>query len=184
MKNNCSNCEAENEINSKYCSICGFKLSVKENDNQIDKVESNKTTTKTKNKINLKRSLSFIIGFFFVFFLMQFLFKPSINKQLIGVANELNKNCPMIVDEYTTIKNVVALPNNTLQYNYILTGVTKDEVKIDTLKKYVFPGILANMKTSPQMKSFRNNKVTLNYYYTDKDGVYVTRYIVKPDMYE
>ncbi|MFV5686791.1 zinc-ribbon domain-containing protein [Flavobacterium sp. GB2R13] len=183
MKTICSNCEAENEINSKYCSVCGYKLPLLENQNAKTEIEEAKIT-KPKRKFDLKTFLGFIAGFIIMFFVTQSFFKPSIDKQLAEMANEINKTCPMNIDEYTTLKNVVALPNKTVQYNYILVGITKAEVKLDTVKRYVFPGVLQNVKTNPAMKFFRENKVTLNYYYSDKNGEYVTEYIVKPEMYE
>jgi hypothetical protein len=183
MKNKCSNCEAENEINSKYCSICGYKLPIIENYSKTNETEQ-KTTTKTERKFSLKTFLGFVVGFIVMFFLTQSLFKSSIDKKLVEVANEINKTCPVRIDEYTTLKNVAALPNKTVQYNYILEGITKAEVKIDTVKKYVFPSVLENVRTNPGLKLFRDNKITLNYYYVDKNGVFVTEYKVKPEMYE
>lgn len=185
MKTICSNCQEENNENSKYCSVCGYKLPVLEHDNENLKTEVEQLkATKPKRKFDLKTSIGFIIGFFIMFFVSQSLFKPSIDKQLATIANEMNKTCPVNIDQNTTLKNVAALPNKTLQYNYILTGITKAEVKLDTVKKYLFPSILKNIKTSPDMKLFRDNKVTLDYYYSDKNGVFVTEYIVKPEMYE
>jgi hypothetical protein len=183
MKNICSNCQEENNGNSKYCSICGYKLPILENKNVKTEYEP-LHVSKPKRKFDLKTFIGFIIGFVIIFFATQSLFKPSIDKQLVEIASEMNKTCPMNVDEFTILKNVVALPDQTLQYNYILNGITKDEVKLDTVKKYVFPGILQNVKTSPQMKLLRKNKVTLNYYYSDKNGEYVTEYKVEPGMYE
>ena len=183
MKIICSNCQAENDGKSKYCSICGFKLPITENQNIETEVEKLKLA-KPKRKFDLKTFIGFMVGFIIMFFVSQSLFKPSIDKQLSEMASEMNKTCPMNVDEYTTLKNVVALPNKTVQYNYILVGITKAEVKLDTVKKYLFPGVLQNVKTNPGMKLFRDNKVTLNYYYSDKDGKFVTEYIVKPEMYE
>lgn len=183
MKNSCSNCEAENEINSKYCSVCGYKLPHIENQDIKTEIEQTKIA-KPKRKFDLKTFIGFIVGFIIMFFVTQSFFKPSFDKQLVEFANEFNKNCPMNIDEYTTLKNVAALPNKTVQYNYILVGITKAEVKIDTVKKYVFPGILQNVKSNPEMKFFRDNKVTLNYYYSDKNGQFVTQYVVKPEMYE
>ena len=90
----------------------------------------------------------------------------------------------MLVDQATTLKNVVALPDNTLQYNYILVNLTKEEVQLDTVQKYYFPVLLQSVKTSPEMKFFRDNKVTINYYYADKNGVFVKNYRVTPKMYE
>jgi hypothetical protein len=183
MKNICSNCETENEINSKYCSTCGYKLSIVENQNIKTEVEQKKGI-KPERKFNVKTFLGFIVGFIIMFFVTQSFFKPSIDKQLAEFANEFNKTCPMNVDEYTTLKNVVALPNKTIQYNYVLVGIEKAEVKLDTVKKYIFPQVLQNVKTNPGMKLFRDNKVTINYSYSDQKGEFVTEYIVKPEMYE
>lgn len=183
MKKICSNCEAENEITSKYCSVCGYKLPLIENQDTKTETEQPKAT-KPKRKFDLKTFIGFIVGFIIMFFVTQSFFKPSFDKQLVEFANEFNKNCPMNLDEYTLLKNVVALPNKTIQYNYTLIGMTKAEVKIDTVKKYVFPALLQNLKSNPDMKFFRENKVTLNYYYSDKNGEFVTQYVVKPEMYE
>ena len=183
MKTICSNCQAENDGNSKYCSICGYKLPILENQNVKTEAEQLKVA-KPKKKLDTKTLIGIVVGVVVGLFVTQSLFKPSIDKQLSEIASEMNKTCPMNVDENTTLKNVVALPNKTVQYNYILVGITKAEVKIDTVKKYVFPGILQNVKTNPGMKLFRDNKVTLNYYYSDKNGEFVTEYIVKPEMYE
>jgi hypothetical protein len=183
MKNICSNCQAENDGNAKYCSICGYKLPIIENQNVKKEIDQLKAI-KPKRKYDLKTFIGFIIGFIVMFFVSQSLFKPSFDKQLAGIAIEMNKSCPMNIDEYTTLKNVVALPNKTLQYNYILIGITKEEVKLDTVKKYFFPGVLQNAKTNPGMKLFRDNKVTLNYYYSDKNGEFITEYTLKPEMYE
>lgn len=183
MKTICSNCQAENDASSKYCSVCGFKLPLNENENVVAEVE-NKKADKPEKKFNLKTSIGFIVGFVVVFFITQSLFKPSIDSQLVDAANELNKNCPMNVDENTTLKNAVALPNKTFQYNYVLVGISKEEVKIDTVKKYIFPRILEDVKKNPQLKSFRDNKVTIKYNYTDFKGEFVTEYVVTPEMYE
>lgn len=187
MKTICSNCEAENDINSKYCSVCGFKLPVLEKDAVVPQIEKKKAD-KPERKFNLKTFLGFVVGFIVMFFLTQFLFKPSsdstIDKQLVEAANQMNKNCPMNVDQNTTLKNAVALPNKTFQYNYVLVGITKADVKIDTVRKYIFPRILEDVRNNPQLKSFRDNKVTIKYNYTDSNGAFVTEYVVKPEMYE
>ncbi|RTY99975.1 zinc ribbon domain-containing protein [Flavobacterium sp. RSP49] len=183
MKTICSNCEAENEINSKYCSVCGYKLPILENQNMKTKIEHLKVM-KPKKKLDLKTLIGVVVGVVVGLFVTQSLFQPSIDKQLAEMASVMNKTCPMNIDEYTTLKNVVALPNKTVQYNYILVGIIKAEVQLDTVKKYVFPGVLQNVKTNPQMKFFRDNNVTLNYYYSDKNGEFVTQYAVKPEMYE
>ena len=183
MKTICSNCQTENNINSKYCSVCGYKLTIIETEN-ISSKDENLKNVKPKNKFDLKTIAGFVFGFVVMFYVTQSLLKPSIDEELAKVASELNKTCPMNVDESTMLKNAVALPNKTLQYNYLLIGITKSEVKIDTMRKYFFPGILESVKSSPAMKGFRERKVTFNYYYMDKNGEFVMEYKIKPEMYQ
>ncbi|WP_026713804.1 zinc ribbon domain-containing protein [Flavobacterium daejeonense] len=183
MKIICSNCENENESTSKYCSFCGFQLPLPEKENPQIEIKPTKTA-KPKRKVDLKFAIAFAVSFIVMFFITKSFFEPSIDIQLSKIANEMNKTCPMNIDQFTILNNVEALPDNTLQYNYTINNITKEEVKLDTVKKYLFPSILQNVKTSPEMKSFRDNQVTLNYRYSDKNGLYITTYIVTPEMYE
>jgi len=183
MEITCTNCQAENSRESKYCASCGYQLPLLASQEEI-KVATAPQELKSKRKLNLKTVGGFVLGFVVMYFVGQQLFKPSIDTKLAEFADEFNKTCPMTIDQYTTLKNVVALPDKTIQYNYILIGINKSEVKLDTVKKYLFPGVLQNAKTNPGMKLFRENKVTINYYYSDQNGESVTQYVVKPEMYE
>ena len=89
----------------------------------------------------------------------------------------------MVVDQATTLKNVVALPDNTLQYNYISKPYKRRGTTWYSAK-YYFPVLLQSVKTSPEMNFFRDNKVTINYYYADKNGAFVKNYRITPKMYE
>ena len=39
-------------------------------------------------------------------------------------------------------------------------------------------------KTNPNMKDYKNNKVTMSYNYRDKNGVFTLKINVTPEMYE
>ena len=88
-----------------------------------------------------------------------------------------------MVDRDTRLDNAVALPGNILQYNYTLINLDKSEVNVDTVNKYVAPGIINNVRTNPELKVYRDNKVTMDYAYRDKNGVFVLKISVTPDMY-
>ncbi|WP_445711835.1 zinc ribbon domain-containing protein [Flavobacterium sp.] len=184
MKVICSNCEAENQETSKYCSVCGYKISTITNNKEVEETKVEKPK-KGKRKLDLKTILGFVLGFFAMFYLTQYFFKPSMNidTEIENSVNELNENCPMRVDDYMTLDSVVALPNRTIQYNYSLVDIEKSEVNLDTVKKYVFSAVLANIKTNPDMKVLIDNKLTFNHYYKDKKGAFVTKYVVTPKMY-
>lgn len=89
-----------------------------------------------------------------------------------------------MVDQYTRLDNAVALPDNAFQYNYTLVDIIQSEVNLDTVRKYIEPGIINNVKTNPDLKIYRDNKTTMVYYYKDKNGVFVFKLAVTPKMYE
>jgi hypothetical protein len=125
--------------------------------------------------------VAFAITYFAV---QQIFFKPaSFDKAMMDAASELNKSCPIMVDQETRLDNAVALPDNIFQYNYTLVNLDKSEVNQDTLKKYIEPGLINNMKTNPDLKVYRENKVTMAYYYKDKNGEFVLKLSITPDMY-
>lgn len=142
----------------------------------------NPTTNKRKTTLG---SVLGIVAFGLSYFaVQQIFFKPAtFDKAMMAAAGELNKSCPIMVDQNTRLDNAVALPGNIFQYNYTLVNLSKSEVNIDTVKKYVEPGIINNVKTNPDLKTYRDNKVTMAYNYKDKNGLFVLKISVTPDLY-
>ena len=135
----------------------------------------------------LKKTFGVIVGvitFGLAYFGAQQMFKaPSFDKAMMEAASELNKTCPIMVDQDTRLDNAVALPGNIFQYNYTLVNYEKSEVNIDTVKKYIEPGLINSVKTNPDLEIQRMNKVTMAYNYRDKNGVFVLKISVTPDLY-
>ena len=138
-------------------------------------------------KLNLKKITPFlgvIFGIIVIALLNQFVFKaPSFDKQLMQVASEFNKPCPIMVDEETQLDNTIATPDNTFQYNYTLVNILKEEFDIQIFEETMRPLLLNNAKTNPDLKSFRDNKVNMAFYYKDKDGVFLCRISITADDY-
>ncbi len=180
METICLNCQAENHPEAKYCLACGHLLPVKE----VEKTEVLDFGYKPKKKNHPILLVIFVVSFWAAFFGVQALMKPSVETELAKVAEDMNRGCPFQVDELTVLVNVRALPNKTIQYNYKLNNMTKAEINLDTVKKYIFPGLLKNAKENPEAKSFRDKEITIKYNYSDKNGEHVTEYVVTPNMYK
>lgn len=176
----CSNCGADNITNAKYCFRCGHTLPTITTEVAAETVQQPPAGNK-----KIKTLAGAIVGIAVMYGIQQFFFKPpSIDKMMMEAASEINKTCPFMVDQYTRFDNAVALPNKSFQYNYTLVDIEKSEVNFDTVKKYIEPGIINNVKTSPELKIYRDNKTTFIYYYRDKNGVFVFKLNVTPEMYE
>ena len=181
---NCSNCGSANLANAKYCSSCGKELPKQPEAVEVQPEQPAKKTSETTKKI--AQAVGGIVGFAIAYFIGQhFFFKtPSVDKKMSTVATEMNKTCPMMADEYSRLDSATTFPDKIFQYNFTLVNLEKSEVNLDTVKKYVEPGILNNAKTNPAMQPLRDNKVTLVYNYMDKKGVFVLKITVTPDMYK
>lgn len=182
MKIICQNCNIENVTTSKYCSNCGY---------QLPKIEVETATPvqtekeKPKKKMPLASLLGIIFGVLLFVGVSQYFLRPTldIDETLAVVASEINKNCPMYIDQELRMDNTMAMPNKTLQYNYTIVNYALEELNMEVVESMLFTGILENIQTNPDLKEMREAKVTFNYYYKDKNGVYVTKYVVTPDMY-
>jgi hypothetical protein len=175
----CRNCGAINSGNHKYCRDCGHELPKIQTENIMEMDAPPKSKRKTKWGIIFGGVVAVLTSLW-----VQQLFNPSIDKQIAALANEYNKICPMMVDVETQLDNILPLPKKTIQYNYRLINLTVEEVILDTLKKYLEPAIIANIKTQPDMKSLRDNNVTLIYNYRDKNGAFIWKLDVTSNMYK
>ncbi len=181
----CTHCENANSPAAKYCAACGFALPIKApKAKELIEIKTNKPKTNFTKKITF--IFSFTLAFIVFYFITQFLFSSgnSIDKQLSSLAIEMNKNCPMMVDEITRMDGITALPNNHIEYNYTLINQLVSEVSVEQLENFLKPSIIHAIKISPEMIFYRNNKTTLVYNYKDKEGVEILKMRIGPDEYE
>ena len=181
----CEKCGFENNMQyDKYCRSCGYELPQEEVE-QITEVPVPKKSG-TKNK-RIGMFVGIIVGLLAMYAVQHFVFNSdlfSIDKSVAQLANEINKNCPMMIDSETKLDNTIALPNKTFQYNYTLVNMVKEAVDTLEIKNALEPNIINFVKTNPQMKEIRDHEITINYYYKDKNGAYLFEVKVPPALYK
>ena len=182
----CNRCDAYNMSAQKYCRECGYELPKPQIEEKVEETETK--PQKPKSQLNLKSILGIIVGTIVAavvsFAVQQLFFKPAIDKELMEIASEFNKSCPVMLDAETRLDNMTAMPNKTFQYNYSLINFDKEDIDTLYLKNFLEPNIVNNARTNPQMKELRDKKVTLQYYYKDRNGAYLFMISVKPKQYE
>jgi hypothetical protein len=98
-------------------------------------------------------------------------------------ASELNKSCPIMIDKETRLDNAIALPKKVFQYSYTLINIDRNLIDTVQLKEILEPQITNTVSTHPDMKMFRDKKITLKYYYKDMEGNYLCAIVITPDKY-
>ncbi len=137
-----------------------------------------------KKKLNIPQLAGIIAGIGVVFAVQLIFFKtPSFDRGMMQAASELNKTCPIMVDKETRLDNAVALPDKIFQYNYTLINIEKDNIDIKALEDYLEPILINGVKTSPELKIYRENKITMAYNYKDKNGEFLFKISVTPGKY-
>jgi len=138
-----------------------------------------------KKKVNVPAVAGAVFGVIVIIGIQQFFFKaPSYDKAMMQAASEINKSCPMMVDKETRLDNAVALPDNVFQYNYTLVNMAKSDLDLVQLEEYMRPNLINTVKTNPDMKVNREHRTTFGYYYKDKNGEFLIKILVTPDLYE
>jgi hypothetical protein len=208
----CGKCGHYNEVKSEYlifCSNCNKKLennysdwSNRNSDKTFEdfkeiictteKPNNNSEKTKSKKVKGLKYWIGFTVAFAIFYAIGQlggekiadFFRKPAFDKALMETASEINKSCPIMVDNETRLDNTIALPEKVFQYNYTLINIAKESVDTEEMKSYLEPNIQNFVKTNPDMQTMRENNTTLKYYYKDMNGLHLFTIEIKPEDYK
>lgn len=98
-------------------------------------------------------------------------------------SNEFNKTLPMMIDEETQLDGTMFI-NNTFIYKNTLVNYKKGEISATELKNKMETLIVNYVCTTPEMKTFTNNGVSVNYRYYGNKGAYITGITVSPEKCE
>lgn len=113
--------------------------------------------------------------------------EKTIDDDLKEVAANINKTAPQNLADGVRLDSVSAQPGKIFRYNYTLTDDVNESVtpeQIETFKKTAKEGALQVIKTSPDIKEFRDNDVTMVYTYYDKNGKPTTDFKITPQEYK
>ncbi|WPO82432.1 hypothetical protein SD427_16955 [Chryseobacterium sp. JJR-5R] len=113
--------------------------------------------------------------------------EKTFDNELKQAAAGMNKLGPQMMSNGIRLDSVSAQPGKIFKYNYTLTEALKESVspeEIEAFKKQAKEGALSVVKTSPEIKEFRDNDVTMTYFYYDKNGKPTMDFIIAPAEYK
>lgn len=105
-------------------------------------------------------------------------------KQLVAEIKEFNKTLPLAVDDFNTLLDSVTISSDSILVYHATCDILEEEANLDTIKKYIDPSLLDNIKKNPDLKAYRNNQLTWKYVYNDINGNIFHTYTITPAMYK
>ncbi len=207
----CNNCGHFNELKTEYlvfCSHCSKKMpnnysdwAKKHTDKSFEDFKSICCTTKpnntplkkqkNKSKTGLTLLLLLAIGLATYTIVhvgsskITSLIEAPVMKQIwIKTANEINTNCPLMIDNITRLDNAMYIPKKTFQYTYTLVNMPDSNINTNELKANLEPNVTNFVKTNPDLKMMRDHDMTLKYYYQDINKTHLFTITVTPDDYK
>lgn len=108
----------------------------------------------------------------------------SFDEVMVKAAEELNKDCPVMLDQETRLDSASVPSENNFMYHYTLVNWVKDSIDANAFKSAMEPIILESVKTNPEMKIYRENKTTMAYSYYDRNGNFLTEIKITADQYQ
>lgn len=188
MEAKCNNCGMFNYTNARYCSGCGYEIN-KPVKPILDISELKQEYLVSKRRSKRKNVIAGFIGIFFFGLVAIGLYifsagKGYEQKFLEYSANQYDKTCPVMITPDVRLEGVEVLPEKVIHYRYTLINVLKEEVNVDTLAMKAAPEIVANVKSAPDLKLYRNLGATFSYTYNDRLGIFIWRLDVTPEMYK
>lgn len=101
-------------------------------------------------------------------------------------SQEVNKQCPMTIDEMTRMDSTSYTgDDNTFTYYYSLIGAADDPQIAEATQKQLTENLPGIIKSTDDLKLYREMDVTMLYVYlSDKTHKELFRVKVTPDMYK
>ena len=104
-----------------------------------------------------------------------------LERELEAAANYVNRDVPMLVDEYTQLDGAIAGPGRSLTYRYTLIETYADELSDSVLRDFentMTEQLRMNTCGNADMKSFLDSGVRFVYRYEDSVGRLVAQFEV------
>jgi hypothetical protein len=99
-------------------------------------------------------------------------------------ADEINAKCPQMLDSETRLDGLEVKAPDTLVYRYTLINLLAAHVDTSQFYRALWPGIISNIKVSPEMKRLRQINTVIEYDYRDKNRQPVYTFTIGPQHYK
>lgn len=108
----------------------------------------------------------------------------ELNRQLNEMASNLNGSTPVMLDRFTRFDSASVTKDNEFCYYYTILNTTNADSLFNELKQTISENIRSQVASSPDLRIFRDNDVTLRYFYRDSLQNVVHDITITPAQYK
>jgi hypothetical protein len=108
---------------------------------------------------------------------------PEKANTLASATEIINSRCPEMVDVESRLDSVLFSDEGHLAYYYTLLERDKININPAAFNAYLLPGIIDNIRTNPDLRMHRDSSVTMVFNYRDRQGEFITEFLVGPGRY-
>lgn len=107
------------------------------------------------------------------------------NNSTVEMIEAFNNGLPAMIDPDTRLDSVTFSDEEikTVQYYYTLVNTLQNEVNYSLVKTNLRNTIVGRVKNDVPLKVFKDPGYYLQYIYYDRDGEFVWKFTVTPEMY-
>ena len=109
--------------------------------------------------------------------------ETKVSALLKNAAKELNNKAPYKTQNNIRLDSASTSGESVFIYHYSIVNADKSKIDLSSAKKIMKPRMIKTVKNTPELKDFRDNNVTLDYRYYDKNGAFVTNITITPELY-
>ncbi len=109
--------------------------------------------------------------------------RTSYEEVLRQNAKEMNRKCPLIVQEGVRLDSTSAGPGKRFTYNYTLITQSRDSIDAKSMGNRLRPNLTNNLRTSKSLEILRKNKPDVNYRFFDRKGRLVLTILIRAEDY-
>ncbi len=101
----------------------------------------------------------------------------SANQNLFAAAKEINKKCPMPIDENTRMDSASVYNEFMITYHYTVHTVNSKDVDLKKFKATMETTMNAKYKADAQLAVYRDNNIAIAYDYKDNNGTFLCYFV-------
>lgn len=110
--------------------------------------------------------------------------RKALHQKLEEMAVNLNESAPVMLDQFTRFEKASVTSDNVFRYSYTVLNTTNPDSLVQRGLQALRENIGREFSLNPDLRIFKENKVTIEYIYNDEKGNTIRSLSITPEDYQ